>query len=669
MGRPMPQVHPAPHDQEDAALAARIDQVVSRVAPVDTTATGDADTVVDRVLAELNGAATTTEAAPAAPAPRPVRPVLPIAFLDALEVTQEVQDLGHSVPLVARKPTIVRAYLRHARGPVQVRGELRVARTPRGPWRTITSLGTAQLDPSRSGSSLAELRSRRAELGFSLNFRLPVDMTTEGTLWLRMGRIRHTTGGALPSLAHLPVRAVTFSQRVPLRLRLVRLRYTMGSPPVTHEPNATDVAFIASWLRRAYPISQLQLSTTTVTAAPSPPFAAAQINAQLIALRIVDVATGTDARMHYYGMVADSGFFMRGRASGIPQTPQPATVASGPTGSASFGWDFDGSYGDWYGGHELGHTVGRFHAEFCGAAGGAPFPFPNGQLSGADEAFVGLDVGDPGLGLPMRIMGGIDAHDLMTYCDDQWLSSFTYRGVYDRLVAEDALPAGPMAGPATEAALRGSQEPSQMRMIAALNLTRMAGAITTVLPTDGDAQESAHAFDTVERPPHEITVRVLDADGAVLDERPAAFLRTACEDPDEDVTGVVDVTVPTYEDGASVELLVGGRVIDSQPIGGAPAPVGDLVSTVAEAAGPGATPGEALDVRWEAPAAPAGQRYIVQVSEDGGETWRTIAVGLSEPAVTLPTDDLDADEVQVRVLSTTGTATTVVRTDTVTVRR
>jgi hypothetical protein len=408
--------------------------------------------VVEQVLTEFGAAAggPAPEAAPAIPPP--------IVFLDALEVTQEVQDLAHSVPLVAEKPTIVRAYLRYAPGPVEVRGELRLARTPFGPWQAVVSVGPAQLDPARSGGSLAELRSRRANLDFSLNFRVPADLTTAGTLWLRIGPIRRTTGTPLPSLAGLPLRTVTFRQPAPMRMRLIRLRYTMGTPPVTHEPSPTDIALIESWLRRAYPIARLELTTTTVTATPAPPFTADQINAQLIALRAVDVSTGTDARTHYYGMVANSGFFMRGKASGIPQIPQPGTVASGPTGPGDFGWDFDGSFGDWYGAHELGHTLGRFHAEFCNAGGGAPYPFPDGQLSDADEAFVGIDVGDPGVGLPMRVIGGIDSHDVMSYCDDQWLSSFTYGGVYDRLVAEDALPPAGSAGPAAAAGLTGRKE-------------------------------------------------------------------------------------------------------------------------------------------------------------------------------------------------------------------
>jgi hypothetical protein len=660
MGRDMPQVQLSQRIREEVELARTVEQALARVAPAQRPDASDTETaaVVEQVLTELSAAAggPAAEAAPAAP--------LPIVFLDALEVTQEVQDLAHSVPLIAEKPTVVRAYLRYAPAPVEVRGELRLARSPFGPWQAVASVGPAQLDPARSGGSLAELRSRRANLDLSLNFRVPADLTAAGPLWLRMGPIRRTTGTPLPSLAGLPLRTATFRPAVPMRMRLVRLRYTMSTPPVTHEPSATDVARIESWLRRAYPIARLELTTTTVTATPAPPFTADQINAQLIALRAVDISTGTDARTHYYGMVANSGFFMRGKASGIPQTPQPGTVASGPTGPGDFGWDFDGSFGDWYGAHELGHTFGRFHVEFCGAVLGAPYPFPDGQLSGADEAFVGVYVGDPGAGLPMRVMGGIDAHDVMSYCDDQWLSSFTYGGVYDRLVAEDALPAG-SAGPAAATGLTGVEgaRPLGMRLIAALNLTRTSGSITSVLPAAGGGDAPARGAE-----PNETAVRVRDAGGAVLDERLVPFQRSACEDPDEDVTGVVDVVIPSFADAATIELLVDGQVVDSHPVGGQPAPVGGLVRADRAAAGPGEAPGGVLELRWEAPEAPPGQRYIVQTSDDAGATWQTVAVGLAEPAVTLTPDDLKGDQVTVRVLATTGSGTTVVRTDTVPVR-
>src|SRR5207237_5618983 len=149
-----------------------------------------------------------------------------------------------------------------------------------------------------------------------------------------------------------------------------------------------------------------------------PNFTAGDINAQLAAIRAQDVAAGVDKRTHYYGMVADGGFFMRGFAAGIPGQPDPSVVASGPTGPNSWGWDFDGSYGDWYGGHELGHTFGRKHPGFCGESHDDPSsPYPAGQLASSDSSFVGFDVGDGGLNIPMAALPGTKWHDFMTYCN------------------------------------------------------------------------------------------------------------------------------------------------------------------------------------------------------------------------------------------------------------
>ena len=223
--------------------------------------------------------------------------------------------------------------------------------------------------------------------------------------------------------------------------------------------------------------------------APQPwPFSAATINAFIRAIRVTDLLGGVDARTHYYGLVSDGNgsFFMRGLASGIPGTADPSTVASGPTGVNTWGWDTDGTYGDWYTGHELGHTFGRFHAEFCGAAGGAPYPFTDGQLSNADGAFVGFDVGDPSHGLPPRALPGTVWHDVMTYCASQWLSSYTYSGIRDRLVQEDALPAGAVpTAPKSRARGKAMRSAGQIHVVATLNLTRGTGHLqhVTAVPT------------------------------------------------------------------------------------------------------------------------------------------------------------------------------------------
>ena len=89
------------------------------------------------------------------------------------------------------------------------------------------------------------------------------------------------------------------------------------------------------------------------------------------------------------------------------------------------------------------------------ASGGTvPYPYAGGKLSNDEDGFVGLDVGDPAHALPIRALPGLDWHDIMTHCDDLWLSDFTYRGIRDRLQLEDALP--PLPAPSAAPGVGGT---------------------------------------------------------------------------------------------------------------------------------------------------------------------------------------------------------------------
>ena len=234
------------------------------------------------------------------------------------------------------------------------------------------------------------------------------------------------------------------------------------------------------------------------------------VNAQIAAIRALDMAAGGDERTHYYGLVSDAGFFMRGCTAGIPSSPSPSTVASGPTGPATWGWDGDGSYGDWYGGHELGHTYGRRHPGFCGETQSDldNYPFDNGQLANSDASFAGFDVGDPVNGLPMAVLRGTQWHDVMTYCDLQWLSAYTYLGVRRRLADEDNLERteGPVPAGLAREAVRTNVSRTMLRrkrcrrgggrrrrpprpevivsVVARVNLTKRTGRIEFVNPLE-----------------------------------------------------------------------------------------------------------------------------------------------------------------------------------------
>ena len=321
--------------------------------------------------------------------------------LDAIEVTQAIQDLNHSVSLIAGKKTVVRAYLSYYSSPgVTVRGEITVSQS--GSSVTIPSVNVVTLDPALNGN----LNAKRNNAALSLNFLLPDAQTAQGHLNVSLTRVTNVASGVAISIARASTLNVQFQAATTLRVRILGMRYSQGTPPTTYVPTPLDFGLLVSWLRRAYPVANVSSSQAIIDATATVPFGCGDINAQLAAIRALDMSSGGDHRTHYYGLVSDGGFFMQGCAAGIPSTPDPSTVASGPTGPGTWGWDVDGSYGDWYGGHELGHTFGRLHPGFCrGESKDDPaYPFADGQLANADDAFVGFDVGDTASSLPMAAL-------------------------------------------------------------------------------------------------------------------------------------------------------------------------------------------------------------------------------------------------------------------------
>jgi hypothetical protein len=588
--------------------------------------------------------------------------------LDGREATQAIQDVNHTIPLVASKRTVIRMYLSSpsiGSAAVTVRGELALRRSPGGPVVTIPSDNTVVLSPAQIG----QLDAKRRNVQLSLNFLLPVDQTTAGPLHFSLASLTNASTG-IPfdvSLNNLnATTTVTFTASAPLRVRILGISYQQGTPPVTHTPAQLDFDLINSWLRRAYPVDQVISSQAIVAATATPPFGCGDINAQVAAIRALDVSGGTDRRTHYYGLVSDGGFFMRGCAAALPVQADPSAVASGPTGNPAtqgpnFNWDTDGSYGDWYTGHELAHTLGRLHpGSGCGESSDDPnYPFVNGQLANADNAFVGFDDGDPAQNLPMVALPGVDWHDAMTYCRFQWLSSYTYEGIRLRLAAEDNLPPGPSPGPGSDSGAGMPDEfPERIAMeetgakrtlisvVATVNLTKEEGEIKYVNPLpQGEASRT--------EPDSPVMLRVKGADGQVLHEYPVS-VKPLSDTPGPDHLGLVDVALPVDADARAVELSIAGRTADTFQAGATPPEVRGLTRADAER--------DTLSIAWEAEAGTGDDHtYNVQVSTDDGRTWQTLAVGLATPEVTIDRNQFyGAKNVLVRVIATDGFRSSVV---------
>ena len=575
--------------------------------------------------------------------------------IDGIEVTQAIQDMPHSVTLIAEKRTAVRMYLSYFASPdIQVRGEL-LARSSTGALLTIAS----DNQPILSAATAGNLLQKRLDASLSLNFLIPADTITVGNWTFSLHSLVNVTTGVAMPVPGSTSRSAAFVRGAPLRVRVLGVRYPSGSP-VQNTPSNLDFSLLFSWLRRAYPVPQVNATHALIDISPTAPavFSSGDVNAQLAAIRALDVSGGTDRRTHYYGIVSDAGFFMRGSAAGIPGTPDPSTVASGPTGNATWGWDTDGSYGDWYGGHELGHTFGRFHpGSGCGESSDDPaFPYPNGQLANADSSYCGFDVGDPALGIPAAALPGTLWHDVMTYCVRQWLSAYTYDGIRTRLLAEDALPAGPAPGgggapdrrfpdlvTSREAMAMGV---SLVHVVARVNLTRQEGQIKYVHPIK--AQQSEVGTIT-----GRVILRLKNENGELLKDYIVPVKFDSETDTPGEMTGLVDCIMPAHPDAAQVELVIDEKTVDTFQRGRAVREIRNVQKLV--------EPG-ALGVVWEHDIEPddTGMTYVVQASTDEGKTWFTLAVGLRKPEFKFdPKQFPDAKKVYIRIMATNGFTETI----------
>ena len=567
--------------------------------------------------------------------------------VDGIEVVQVIQDMDHSVTLIAGKRTIVRVYLSRPAGTaVVVRGEIAVRRTVHGAVQNVPSLDTVRVRPTQND----KLQAKREDLELSLNFRLPDSLTTADRIIINVASLTNVATGANIPCTNCNAKQVEvrFKDAAPLRVRLIKIRYRTPTKPNGYVPSSTDAALFKSWLNRAYPTNQVIFSQATVESPITPPFdddpdedTSNIVNARLSAIRNLDIDGGADQRTHYYGMVSDEGDFMRGSANDIPGIADPTAVASGPTGPIGYPWDRDGSYGDWYGGHELAHTFGRLHPGFCNENSDDDdnYPFPDGQLSNDDGAFVGLDTGDSALGVPMKALPGQRWHDVMTYCTRQWISSYTFEGIRRRLAREDALGPSP-AGFEEDAAVAAATDlevnmtsGSFVNVVATINLTKRTSKILFVNPV-ARVLTPASAGDS------RVEVRILNDQDQVLETLRVPVKINTCSKSIGKQIGVVDAVIPWHADARQLQLLIDGQVVDSYRSGTA-------------------TPDAADD------AESTNVKYNVQSSTDDGQTWQTIAVGQTSPQVDIDRSQYPpGSRVTVRVIATDGFTNKTISTET-----
>ncbi len=656
---------------------------------------GAVEVVVDAPTSTPTPTATNTNTP--LPTATPTNTPLPTAtpnnlnyVVTAVEITQAIQDLQNSVPLIRNKPAWVRAHVRRAAGASNplISAQL---------WRIVNGVRSGNpIYPSNPGGKLAPANyPSRSQLNDSFYFPVPAAWLNAASLQVEV----EVNPQLFNSCNHPPfcifrwwreTPETNYSDNVrrspalnlqtvpPMRLWLYNVVYgkKVGNTTNWYQASNTQLFEIEDWVRRAYPIAGLasQRSTTTLSEAGIYRWVkdednkdvyqlqAGLVNQRLNLVRNIDQAFNPNfiPQARYYGVVTNAaGDFMRGLGGGF--------IASGPTGDAatsSWGWwDKDNSsYGDWYAGHEIGHTWNRGHPVAggylskekpgCGhSRDDTNYPYPNAVIGG-NYGFINIGLGGPfgnqwlilqpdryyGFDIFLRgqVVYGPDWADMMSYCDKQWISDYTYNAIRAQMQAEGLAQAAQALGAAGQYALIQGEFSDDLNAATLDTILQITSPVGQLLPEPGV-----------------FAIHLRDASNTLLASYP--FTPTVYEDAADNRAYYINVAVPYPAGVHKIEVRKGETLLAER---GASANVPGVQVTSPNG---GESIGAAgVTVTWNMSDADGDPLSVtVLFSRDNGQSWQTLAVDLTESQVALAFASLPGTtQGRIRVLVSDGIHTT-----------
>ncbi|HEU5014035.1 MAG TPA: hypothetical protein VFT66_16050 [Roseiflexaceae bacterium] len=554
-----------------------------------------------------------------------------------MEVTQGIQNLSNSVLLVKNKRTFVRLYVKSDGAAVAgVKAQLSSRLGSLQPVNSVGTMLTVRTTPSRN------------DINQSFLFELPWSWTQQNSLTL-IGTLNPYKVPLEPNYGDDTASVTaTFKDSPTLSAEFFRLNYVSGG--TSYQPRIfKDVLQTYSWILRAYPIggavgqyfkprlwdvagdtrlgnwvnqSSSDCNSVQHDQGDRSLCASYYTNGWLKYYR--DHAWVPNTNDFYYGMIADGAAFPRGQA-------MYNKTSVGPAGSGTWGWDTDGSYADWYAGHEMGHTLGRAHptasAATCGnSASDNNYPYPGGQIGPNDGSMEGFDAGDPTFGIAKAVYPGTSWYDVMSYCSNQWISDYTYTGMYNYMIAHPS--SAPTAGTLSADATRS-------RILVDGDFLSVSGVIS---PTGGTAGFAAvyHLSSVANQPPltpGDYSIRLLDGANGTL----ATYSFTPT--PSDDGTGLTFDQVVNFVAGTrtvqiirnSDNTVLGSHAISANPptvsnvaLQGAPNPVSGVVTLAWTASDPD---GDALT-------------FDIFYSRDNGATFQPVKMNVTGSSTQIDTAQL-----------------------------
>lgn len=491
--------------------------------------------------------------------------------IEHVEVTQALQTLSNTVPLVQGKPTWVRVHVKNTPGTVGgVTGRLQ------GYSLTDNARLRPALQPSNGPIVARPTGSDRGDFDQTLNFELPPS-------WLK--GIVNITAEINPDGAVLETNCsnntdawtLEFVPTDPLTVTVYRIRYLENQPPTRDDAEAT-----ASLTRKVYPLNTDKLILNTLPDNEIIGFNTPLTSSNAWSRLLDRVAQRCAGSQRCYGLLPD-----------VPTSPYWGIAYIG--GNAAAGR----AYKPQIMAHELAHTLGRKHIAGCG--GDKPY----------DQETTQCMIGEYGFDTTWQEIYPRTSYDFMTYLgldDGQWVSPLNYQRIYEalRLSTEGWQISEDVGGLQDYLILAG--------IIEADGSATLFPAYRRTWPTGTD-DESGNG---------EYSIEVQDSHGEVL------FVRHfdpggLAEGTEDGSTGYFFQRVPLAAAVNRVLLKKGEITLKAMERSPNPPQLEILAP-----AGSQRLEGE-VAIRWTASDADGDSlSYAVEYSRDGGSTWSVIDVHLEE---------------------------------------
>lgn len=501
--------------------------------------------------------------------------------IEKLIVTQATQTEINSVPLVANRSTLVRVFAKTNQS-IPTQGILVSLNASRNGQNLPGS-------PLVSNSSTVLPNPSRESLESTFNFSIPNSWSSgQVTLEAHVDPTQNlveTNEGNNSSQLNL-----SFTDLPPLDVKIVPINYfhTSGSEVQYYPAQSSD--YFSDDVLKMFPLHDTIVSFHTPVNFYGDLTNSGEWSNLLSQLTSLKLSEGALESQVWYGAIP------------VEDTAGNSWRITGPAGLGWIGYRvalglYDSTTYHVNGGniaaHEIGHNLGREHSP-CGVTNYDPnYPYANGVI------------GQYGMDVLLQNLIQYTIPDIMSYCTPNWISDYTYAGLFYDQAQNGSASAAPK---------------SEMVMLVRADLN--SGEQIEVDPLyvyEGYVYRESNSSG-------EFRIQLLNDAGDIVAEHPAAVLRA--EEPGYSYHAI-DTSIPVPEEGfTTFRLLKENEVVHKKSIN--TAATEQMTSQPASPAqgDPGiklVNQGSDLYLEWSPADIPAMVRYKVE----GSQNWTTLGIDIS----------------------------------------